>query len=84
MKKKRMMLAAMLAAVLPLVAATEVVDGITWTYIVSGGEAVVGGSYGSQAVSASTTGAITIPSTLGGYPVTSIGYYAFYGCSGPM
>ena len=63
---------------------TEVVDGITWTYTVSNGKASVGGgSYsGSTAVPKSTTGAITIPSSLGGNPVTSIGYGAFYGCTG--
>ena len=63
---------------------TEVVDGITWIYTVSNGKASVGsGSYsGSTAVPKSTTGAITIPSSLGGNPVTSIGYMAFEGCSG--
>ncbi len=30
----------------------------------------------------SATGAVTIPSTIVGLPVTSIGSYAFYGCSG--
>ena len=29
-----------------------------------------------------TTGALAIPSTLGGYPVTSIWDWAFLGCSG--
>ena len=62
---------------------TSVDNGITWTYTVSGGEASLGGGSGSStAVSTSTTGALTIPSSLGGYPVTSIGKYAFYKCSG--
>ena len=62
---------------------TQTVNGITWTYTVSSGKASVGGgSYSSPAVPTSTAGAITIPSRLGGYPVTSIGSYAFYGCSG--
>ena len=75
-------LAATLAAA-QLMAATETVDGIKWTYTVSEGKASVGsGSYYSPAVSTSTTGAITIPATLGGYPVTSIGNGAFSGCSG--
>ena len=75
MMKKLMMLAAMAAATLPIMAATEVVDGITWTYTVSNGKASV--DRGS-----SFSGAIIIPSTLGGYPVTSIGDYAFCNCSG--
>ena len=62
-----------------LFAATETVDGITWTYTVSDGKAEIGG--GSRAIPRSTTGAITIPSTLGGYPVTGIGYSAFSGCT---
>ena len=63
---------------------TETVDDITWTYVVVNGAASVGSGsyYGDRAVPTSTTGAITIPATLGGYPVTSIGYNAFYGCSG--
>ena len=62
-------------------AATETVNGITWTYTVSDDKASVGGGqYYSPAVSTSTSGAITIPSTLGGYPVTSIGYCAFRDC----
>ena len=62
---------------------TEVVDGITWRYTISNGEASLGGgSSDSTAVPISTTGALTIPSMLGGKPVTSIGNYAFYDCSG--
>ncbi len=69
--------------VLPLSADTATVNGITWTYTVSNGEASLGGgSSSSTAVPKSTTGTITIPSTLGGYPVTSIGLYAFSYCSG--
>ena len=62
---------------------TATVNGITWTYTVSNGEASVGGEWysSSRAVPTSTAGAITIPSRLGGYPVTSIGIYAFRGCS---
>ena len=69
-----------LCAASPLFAKTETVNGIVWTYAVSDGEATIG--YQSAALPTSTTGAITIPSTLGGYPVTGIGNDAFRGCSG--
>ena len=63
-------------------AATETVGGYTWTYQINGDTAeIYNGSY-SAAISPSPTGAVTIPSTLGGKPVTSIGSYAFHGCSG--
>ena len=45
-----------------------------YTYSVSGGKATI------SDVSTSISGAVTIPSTLGGYPVTSIGDAAFSGC----
>ena len=86
MKKLLSMLAASFALVLGAFGYdTETVDGITWYYTVSGGEATLGYYYNfgyHPAISTSTTGAITIPSTLGGYPVTSIGSEAFYRCSG--
>ncbi|MBQ7188974.1 MAG: leucine-rich repeat protein [Kiritimatiellae bacterium] len=64
-------------------ALTETVNGITWTYTVSNGEASLGsGNSYDGAVPTSKTGAISIPVTLGGFPVTSIGAYAFYYCSG--
>ncbi len=74
----------LLMAVSPrnLLANTVTIDGITWTYTVSNGEVSIGGgSYSSTAISTITTGPIVIPSTLGGYPVRSIGDYAFYYCS---
>ena len=83
MNKKLVMLVVMFAIALPLMAATEIVNGITWTYTVSGGKASIGVDVGaSPAIPASTSGAITIPSMLGGYRVTSIGDYALFGCSG--
>ncbi len=83
--KRCVTICAMLLACLTQVgyADTETVNGITWTYTVSNGEASLGGgTTSSTAVPTSTTGTITIPSKLGGYPVTSIGDYAFYRCSG--
>ena len=46
-----------------------------YTYSVSNGEATITG------VSTSISGAITIPSTLGGYHVTAIGESAFFECT---
>ena len=84
MKKKLTAIMLAAGAMLGAWADTETVDGIAWNYTVSGGKAQVGiGGYnGTRAVSTSTTGAITIPSTLGGNPVTSVKEYAFDGCSG--
>jgi hypothetical protein len=63
-------------------AEVETVNGIAWTYSVADGKASIGsGLWGEPAISRSTSGAITVPSTLGGCPVTSIGDYAFYGCN---
>ena len=58
-------------------------NGITWRYCyyVSGHTASIRAE-SKSAISTSTTGSITIPSTLGGYRVTSIGWSAFDGCSG--
>ena len=58
---------------------TETVDGVTWTYHVVGGAAQIGDGT-NPAITNETTGAIEIPATLGGYPVTSIGAKAFYSC----
>ena len=66
---------------------TETIDGYTWTFRVSNGEATImsekktGRRY-SCAVSPKPTGNVTIPSTLGGAKVTSIGQNAFRCCSG--
>ena len=60
---------------------TDPDTGYTWTYTISNGEASMGGgSSDSTAIPTSTRGAINIPSTLGGYPVTRIGDYAFVHC----
>ena len=71
---------------------TDPDTGYTWTYrIVNDGAEIYGtatyDSYRGQyniilAVSPAPKGALTIPSSLGGRPVTSIGDAAFAGCSG--
>ena len=60
---------------------TETVDGIEWTYFLKDGKASLGDGCYTRAIPKSTSGAITIPATLGGYPVTHIGDSAFDGCS---
>ncbi len=52
-------------------AATEYTQGY-YTYTVTDGEATI------TAVAYSISGDVVVPSTLGGFPVTSIGDYAFY------
>ena len=77
----------MLVVMMPLMgmALTEMVDGIKWEYEVRDGKAEIGDDselVSGPAISPSTTGAITIPSLLGGYVVSSIGDRAFDQCSG--
>ncbi len=67
--------AVLFAAILPTSAETEAIDG-NFTYTVSGGTATITG------FPTSYEGALEIPSTLGGYPVASIGNRAFNWCSG--
>ena len=61
---------------------TDPDTGYTWTYSSYGKAAQIYGGYNSAAISPKPTDAVTIPATLGGKPVTSIGDYAFSGCSG--
>ena len=59
--------------------------GYTWPYRIKGDTAEIykddGHGFGTTAISPSPTGAITIPSELGGKPVTGIGEKAFYACA---
>lgn len=59
---------------------SETVGEYTWTYRINGDAAEIF-NRGSVAISPRPKGAITVPSTLGGKPVTSIGESAFKGCS---
>ena len=55
-------------------------NGYTWTYHIKGDEAEICNN-GARAVSPEPTGDVTIPSTLGGKPVTKIGASAFSYCN---
>ena len=54
---------------------TETVNGVTWNYTLESGEVTI------DSVALGTNQTVTIPSTLGGAHVTSIGYEAFEGCN---
>ena len=64
---------------------TATVDGYTYTYSVLNGQVEIGtgetGELSEAAVSPRPTGGVVIPSSLGGYPVTGIGEYAFESCT---
>ena len=83
MKKLMMMAVAMLAVGGAMGDTwTDPDTGVAWTYGVSNNKASLGGrSSSSTAVPISTSGALRIPSSLGGYPVASIGEYAFHNCT---
>ena len=68
-------------AAMPLMAETQVVDGITWTYTVNDDRQAIIGAGQERAIPQSTAGDITIPTKLGGCPVVGIGDSAFWGCS---
>lgn len=72
----------------------ETVGKYTWSYVTNGDNAVIvnaevigddpekGSAILTTAISPKPTGALTIPSTLGGKPVTEIAVFAFKGCDG--
>ena len=67
-----MMLSLMPTGTLSLTASAETAE--FYTYEVADGKVTI------TDVSAKVSGTVTVPSTLGGYPVTGVGEYAFYGC----
>ena len=67
MIKKLMMMFVVAMAAIGAWAATETVNGITWTYTVSGGSATI--TY----VPTSISNQVEIPQSLNGYQVTGIG-----------
>ena len=73
-KMKKILMSLVLMPLMVLAATwTDPDTGIIWTYIVSGDTAKIGSKIdGVTAIPSATTGAITIPSTLGGCRVTSI------------
>lgn len=79
MKKLLVMLATTFA--INAFAETETVDGYTWTYRIIDGGVELNGSY-AGAISPKPTGAVAIPSVLGGKPVICIAMWAFSDCSG--
>ena len=58
------------------------INGIEWAFVVEQGTAMIYKSNNMAAIPVDTSGALTIPGTLEGYPVTRIGDYAFDGCRG--
>ena len=73
MKKLVLLFAVMLMAMLFVVSASAATEGC-YTYEVENSEATI------TVVDKSISGDIVIPSTLGGYPVTTIGWGAFEDC----
>ncbi len=78
--KRLVAFAVALCAAGSLFADMATVNGIVWKYRVSDGKAEIYNTDSLAAIPTSTTGAITIPSMLGGYPVTRIGSSAFREC----
>ena len=73
-------LALVLAFVYDALSLTEYANGYTWTFRVNGEESEIYNGSWRSAISPEPTGSVTIPSTLGGKQVTSIGGHAFYNC----
>jgi len=82
MKKPQAILAGIAAFAMSFaaIAATETVDGVTWTYRTSGSTAELFNN-NACCIPSETSGEITVPSQLGGKTVTKIGVRAFQWCS---
>jgi len=65
-----------------VVASSEIVEGIEWSYTIRNGGAELGVSGGRAIPLQVASGSLKIPERLGGCNVTSIGNAAFYACSG--
>ena len=61
---------------------TETIGDYTWYFVIDNNEATIYNGEVTEAVSPKPEGMITIPDTLGGYPVTGIGNAAFGDCTG--
>lgn len=60
---------------------TDEVDGVTWTYLVKGGKAMIERvSFEQPAVPVETAGELTLPAELGLRPVAGVGVSAFERC----
>lgn len=68
---------------LGLGAAEATIDGVTWKYTVNSNGATIQSDSQDQiaAVPTATSGAVIVPSELGGFPVVEIGGNAFHDCS---
>ena len=81
MKVKSIMAGVAAALSLSAFADIERVGNIDWSYDTDDDvHACVYGDYKIAAIDAETSGDITIPSVLGGMPVTKVEEYAFYKC----
>ena len=79
---RNLVLFAAVAVAIGARAATETVGGYTWTYVINGDTVAVVTDRSGAAISPYPSGHVTVPSTLGGKPVTRIGSYAFRDFSG--
>ena len=60
---------------------TTMVDGIAWTYYISGSNKITLYNNGRPVVPSDYTGCLQIPAKIGGKTVEGIGERAFYGCT---
>ena len=84
---KKIAILGLVAFAATAIAGTEVVNGIEWHYSISDSVATIIGDYDTYEIDIGNdvykdlSGTITIPSTLGGCPVTRINTSVFSGCS---